>query len=144
MTDGGRVPPPEDGADRALALHRLGERVETREFSLTVGAVKECPRPYLKEGNVLLGVELVIEALAERDINVNPFYAQVADADGLRYRPTLQGCEPRLSAVRLAQGERARGFVTFELPSRARRLELRYEPATRRGERQVVSVDLDR
>ncbi len=140
----GGVTSPEDGSSRTGSLRRLGERVEAREFALTVGAVKECPPPYLKEGNTVLGVELLIEGLVERDVHVNPFYAQIADADGLLYRPTLQGCEPRLRAARLGQGERARGFVSFELSKRARRLELRYEPASHGGERQLVGVDLER
>lgn len=141
---GERLTPPEEGAGRAGALRRLGERVEAGEFSLTVGTLKECPQPYLKEGNTILGVELVVEGLVDRDVNVNPFYAQILDGDGLSYRPTLRGCEPRLKAARLSQGERVRGFVSFELSKRARRLELRYEPPSRGGERQVIGVDLER
>ncbi|MBN2194216.1 MAG: DUF4352 domain-containing protein [Polyangiaceae bacterium] len=128
----------------ARAGSGIGDRVEAGEFALTVESVKDCPQPYVKEGNTVIGVEVVVEGLVEREIQVNPFYGQVVDGRGLAVRPTFKGCEPRLKNVRLDQGESARGFINFELPTSSDQLELKYEPATNGGSRQVVSVNLDR
>lgn len=75
-----------------------------------------------------VGIELSIQGISEREVPVNAFYATLYDARGDSYSATLAGCEPPLPSVRLTNGKSARGFVTFEVPKSADKLELRYAP----------------
>lgn len=111
---------------------------------MTVSALRECPLEYLKPGNVVLGLEVAIEGRVEREVQVNPFYGELTDANGFAYRPSFKGCEPRLNNVRLEEGERASGFINFEVPTQATRLVLTYEPATTGGDVQRLVFDLGR
>ena len=81
-----------------------------------------------KRGFVKVGLEVVIEGRSALEVPVNPFYATLYNTGGDAYTSTLAGCEPGLPPVRVTTGQKARGFVTFEIPPPARKLELRYAP----------------
>jgi hypothetical protein len=112
-------------------IHPMGELGRTRDYSMAVESIKECPMdpPFApKRGNTKIGVEVSIEGASEREVPVNAFYASLADARGDSYSATLAGCEPALPSLRLTNGKAARGFITFEIPKTAEKLELRYAP----------------
>jgi hypothetical protein len=73
-----------------------------------------------------LDVELLITGT--EPVPVNAFYARLVDAEGREYRAELGGCEPVLRGSPLGPGESRQGAWTFEVPSRARNLELVYRP----------------
>jgi hypothetical protein len=112
---------------------------------MSVEGTKDCPleRPFAAApGNVKVGVEVVLEGTTAREVPVNPFYASLHTADGTVRTVTLAGCEPGLHAIRIVRGQRARGFVTFEVRAHplksdeAGRVTSPREPApTLRGER---------
>lgn len=86
------------------------------------------PGPFAPaRGHDKVGVEVVVQGSTGNEVPVNPFYATLTDASAT-YRSTLAGCEPALPSVRVIRDQTARGFVTFEVPSGARKLELRYAP----------------
>ena len=97
-----------------------------------------------KKGNIKLGVEMQIEGTADKDVPVNPFYAKVTDADGYSYTSTFGGCDPELKSVRVNKGEKARGWVTFEVPDKAKDLKLTYNPCIISTVKQEVKFDLGR
>ena len=112
--------------------HAAGELAEARDYSMRVESVRDCPLepPFsARKGFVKLGIEVTIVGRTATDVPANPFYASARDPAGEAYAPTLAGCEPALPAAIVTAGKEARGFVTFEVPKAAERLELRYAPA---------------
>lgn len=98
---------------------------------MSVETVRECQMegPFAaRRGNTKLAVEVVIEGTTTREVPSNPFYATLRDAAGNDRPSTLAGCEPALPSVRVTQGQKARGFLTFEIPKGLHQLELRYAP----------------
>lgn len=122
----------------------MGDRIEAGEYVLTVEGLKECRLPFVRDANTIVGVEVRLEGLAEREIPINPFYGRLVDTEQNTYRPTLSGCDPRLKASRLGAGDRAHGYINFELPRRASGLVFRYEPAPSGAAAVSVSVAVDR
>lgn len=117
------------GAD--TRAHAVGELGIAPDYSMSVDSDKECPLepPFAsKRGFVKVGFEVSVEGTSAREVPVNPFYATLYDGTGESYTSTLAGCEPGLPSVRVTSGKKARGFVTFEIPRGARKLELRYTP----------------
>jgi len=128
-------------------IFKIGETAKAPDFSMSIENVKECKVPYYfraKKGNIKLGVEVIIEGSADKDVPVNPFYAKVTDGDGYSYTSTFGGCSPELKSVRVAKGEKARGWVTFEVPSKASSLKLTYNPFIISTVKQEVKFDLGR
>jgi hypothetical protein len=147
-----RVPPTpsaarsEAGAD--AGIRRVGETAFAPDYSLTLAETKLCDRSRIRPraGHVRLGVRIEIEALGEREVPVNPFYARLVDAkhDGYAYTATFGGCEPDLKSSRIGKGERMAGWITFEIPEQARGLELTYSPYIQSGPEQPVKFSLGR
>lgn len=112
---------------------------------MTVHAVQECVVPYYfkpKKGNVKPGVEVSIRAHASA-VPVNPFYASLADDEGYYYTSTLGGCVPEFTSTSLHDGELVRAFITFEVPTSAKGLHMRYRPVMP-GSEQSLEFDLGR
>ncbi len=121
----------------------IGERAEVPELMVTVEGIKKCSSEHLKQGNVLLGVELLVEGRSPDEVHFNPFHCKVRESNGAVTTPTFNGCEPRLRDHRLAQGERERGWVSFELSSSAQRLQLVCSQAVVGGQTRVLEFSLD-
>jgi hypothetical protein len=131
------TPPPAPSAESAMMLggepraHPIGELAIAPDYSMSMESDKECPldSPFAtKRGFVKMGIELSVEGTSSSEVPVNPFYATLYDASGDMFANTLAGCEPGLPSVRVTSGVKARGFVTFEIPRGARKLELKYAP----------------
>lgn len=112
-------------------VHPTGELGRASDYTMSVESVKDCPSegPFApKRGNVKLGLEVLLEGTSSREVPANSFYATLEDGAGNTYASTLAGCEPPLPAVRVDNGKKARGYVTFEVPNGAQKLVLRYAP----------------
>lgn len=112
-------------------VHPPGELARAADYTMSVETIRECQMegPFSpKHGHAKVAVELVIEGTTSREVPSNPFYATFRDGSGADHRSTLAGCEPALPTVRVKQGEKTRGFVTFEIPDTLHKLELRYAP----------------
>jgi hypothetical protein len=125
----------------------VGETAKASDYSLAVDSVKQCkPRRYSKpkKGNIWLGVEMVVGAIGDKQVWSNPSYAKLIDGDGLTYNSSYGStidCEPRLRATQLNNGEKAKGWVVFEVPQTVSGLKLTYNPS-RVGKPQQVKFDL--
>ena len=74
------------------------------------------------------------------DASYNPFYFKAKDDQGFEYTLNLLGKEPSLkSSNDLQPGARAKGWVTFEVPSTVTSLTVTYTPGLF-GEPVVVKV----
>lgn len=113
------------------APHAVGERAESRDYSMTLVRVAPCEvEPHFQPapGRIKLGLEVLIEARSVREVPANPFLATLRDADDRDYQADLAGCTPTLRAARLAHTDQARGFITFEVPADATGLVMTYAP----------------
>ena len=140
-------PVPTGPAFVSSKLHKVGETAKAPDYSMAIENVKECKVPYYfkaKKGNIKLGVEVQLEGIADKDVPVNPFYAKVTDGEGYSYTSTFGGCSPELKSVRIAKGEKAKGWITFEVPQKATNLKLTYNPFIVSTVKQEIKFDLGR
>jgi hypothetical protein len=70
-----------------------------------------------ESGNIWLNFLVEIEATKD-DASYNPFYFKVKDSDNYEYNFTPFGETPQLqSSNDLSKGSKAKGWITFEVPS---------------------------
>jgi hypothetical protein len=122
-------PPPPPKAAAEGAPEPMTAR--TSSYRISAMGTRRCPsRPYERfaPGKSRFGIELAIEATGSRTIVVDAYYARLHDAEGREYAPTFGGCEPDLRHARLAPGDRARGWVSFEWSDKATPVKLTYNP----------------
>jgi hypothetical protein len=74
------------------------------------------------------GVSVTLTGRSEVQVPANPFYATLRAPDGTEYRATLSGCRPTLPAVRLTNGKRAEGWISFDVPEALSSFVLEYRP----------------
>jgi hypothetical protein len=131
-------------------LFKVGETADAENYKLTLISVAECkPKGYTtrpKKGNIYLGAEVLVESKADRTLFVSPVHGKVVDADGITINHKFvykSSCEPKLAAsTRLEKGEKAKGFLTFEVGKDAKGLKLSYTPGLYKA--QTVKFDLGR
>jgi hypothetical protein len=114
------------------SLAKVGEPVTQEGYQLTVTNV-EFSNAYgyasATAGMHFLAVEILIVSDAASNVNVNPFYATVKDSDGYSYTSYLMGKDPALTSQNdLAQGDKMRGWVTFQVPLTAHGFVFNYKP----------------
>ncbi|HMR77217.1 MAG TPA: DUF4352 domain-containing protein [Polyangiaceae bacterium] len=125
----------------------VGEKATAPDYAMVIDNVKECKVKYYfraKKGNIKLGIETTIEGTADKDVAVNPFYAKITDSEGYSYTSTFGGCTPDLKSVRVGKGEKAKGWITFEVPKNATGLKLSYNPIIIGSGKQQLKFDLGR
>ncbi len=79
------------------------------------------------KGHWVAGIFVEVENHGYQEVNVNPFYLSVI-ADGVEYTQTFAVLDPKLQSVRLMNGARTSGGIAFEIPTNAKKIELRFEP----------------
>jgi Domain of unknown function (DUF4352) len=74
-----------------------------------------------KAGNQFLALEVLYEATGTQKLSFNPFSEwKISDAAGQVYPATyVSGKSPELQSGELAPGDKARGWITFEIPAGA-------------------------
>lgn len=128
-------------------LHDVGETAAARDYRLKVLNVKACtvappfaPAPGIEK----VGVEIELLGVTERQVPVNPFYAQLENSKGTRFEATLAGCQPGLEAQQITQGQTVRGWISFDLPAQHRReLTFTYSPVVIGVGREEVRFSLE-
>lgn len=80
-----------------------------------------------RPGYRLVAVEITVGNVSAESFSANPLYAYLIDADGYVYEPELGGRDGQLDAIELAKGEKAKGWVSFELPDGAQPAALKYQ-----------------
>jgi hypothetical protein len=131
-------------------VFNVGDTATSLDYKITVSQVEECkPKYYFskpKKGNIWLGVEVTVESTTDKNFFANTGQVKVIDGDGVAHNPTYQttkNCDPKFNGTQLAKGEKAKGWVLFELPSTANGLKLSYNP-TLFGPPQTTKYDLGR
>lgn len=108
-----------------------GGGVRGSGYVMRVHGVRRCAADTLHpapDGKHWLGVEVEIDATGQRHVPANPFYAELVDEAGHRYRSAPGPCRTELRHAPLLAGSSARGWVSFLVRDQATHLELRYAP----------------
>ncbi len=109
----------------------IGENVDAPDYRMMLVSVKECESKeyyHPREGNMWLGVEVKLESTSDNELRVSPFYATLHDSQRHTYTPTFGGCHPQLDSMRMKKGDKAHGWITFEVPRAATGIRLVYDP----------------
>ncbi len=112
-------------------VHSIGEKVDARDYRMTLETVKECKSKqyyHPREGSMWLGVQVKLESTSDKELRVNPFYARLEDSQHHTYTPTFGGCHPVLDSMRMKKGDKTHGWITFEVPRSATGIHLVYDP----------------
>ena len=124
------APSPAPAAPPPLA--QVGQTIEEQGYRFTVTNVETAASYGIYDadaGKQLLAVEVLVESSATSGVDVNPFYFSVQDSDGYEYTISIFGKDPSLQSQNdLPSGEKMRGRVTFEVPTSAHGLVLKFEP----------------
>ncbi|WP_423222636.1 DUF4352 domain-containing protein [Candidatus Amarolinea aalborgensis] len=111
---------------------KIGEIVRVGDVAITVIQIERVTQmgaaSLSQSGAVFVEVELMLESQARSGVYVNPLFARLQDDVGNVYNIVFAGREPFLETrVNLPWGERAQGWVTFEVPESAKGLILIYQ-----------------
>ena len=93
-------------------------------------------------GYYFLVADITLETTTRETAPYNPFYFSLKDAKGFEYSPAIVAPKPQLQHGDLAQGEKVRGNVAFEIPTDSQGLILSYEPLVLLGGYKPLKVDL--
>lgn len=112
----------------------LGDVFEQYGYSLSATAVEDPTTPSKfygmfhksKEGCKLVAIEIVVGNVSSKTLSVNPLYATLVDSNRFVYQPELAGRDEQLATVYLNAGEKAKGWVAFEIPEDATPASIKY------------------
>jgi hypothetical protein len=111
-------------------LPKLGDLVEQDGYSLSASKVEDPAKPGAifsgEKGKRLVAVEVVIGNVSGAQITVNPLSAVLVDTDGFLYQPTLGGRDGQIDLTDLNPGEKAKGWISFLVPPKAKLEGIRY------------------
>jgi hypothetical protein len=123
-------PAPTDTAEPEVQY--LGDVVEEQGYLLCAVTVEDPTTPgmfYQEEaGQKLVGVEIIVGNASGEPLSVNPLYATLLDSEGYTYEVELAGRDRQIGSVTLSTGEKASGWVAFELPEGATPATIKYAP----------------
>ena len=74
----------------------------------------------------MVAVEIVVGNVSGRTLSVNPLYAILVESNGFVYQPELAGQDGQLATVDLNAGEKAKGWVAFQVPEEATPASIKY------------------
>jgi len=130
-------------------LYKLGETGKAFDYSLLVEKVTECKRRFSvpKKGNIFIGVEATVENISQKQFHASPTHAKIVDGQNLTYNSlgyaSTTGCDPLFKFTQLANGEKVKGWLVFEIPKDSTNLKMSYNP-TIIGTPQTLKFDLGR
>jgi len=78
-----------------------------------------------KAGNRFVAVEVLYENTGTDKVSYSPFDWKLTDSSGFNYDRSYSGKSPELASGDLSVGEKARGFITYEVPQSAGGLQLK-------------------
>ena len=88
-----------------------------------------------------------MESLGDKQFLASPTHAKVIDSQSLTYNSlgyaSTTNCDPTFKFTQLAKGEKAKGWLIFEVPKAASGLKMSYNPVSF-GTPQTVKFDLGR
>lgn len=126
----GDAAPESSAKPTVFARTRVDASAQNDDFSFTVASFEQCDVAYqsARDGNVKLDVEIAIGGVGEAAVAATPFYLRLIGADHAEWLTTVAGCHKPLHASEVSRGDKATGWVTFEIPVTAHDLALDYAP----------------
>lgn len=101
----------------------LGDLIESDGYSLVAEAVEDPASPGILytpvEGMKLIAVQIAVGNVSGEVVTVNALNATLVDTEGYLYTAELGGRDEQIDLIDLNPGERARGWVSFEIPDDA-------------------------
>ncbi len=104
-----------------MALNGITVTVVTADLNAQSGNEFITP----KAGNRFVAVQILYENTGSDPYDYNPFDWKLTDSAGFSYDSTFGGVGPELNSGTIQPGEKARGYITYEVPSSATGLQLR-------------------
>lgn len=126
-----KAPPPSEIQPAARNVRgRVGEAMQLNAARVTVVSANLNAPPAdryskPKPGNRFVVVEILYENTGNEKVSYNPFDWKLSDGAGFSYDDTFGGREPTLHFGEISPAEKARGFITFEVPEAATGLVLK-------------------
>ncbi|MEB2311395.1 MAG: DUF4352 domain-containing protein [Polyangiaceae bacterium] len=131
-------------------IYKEGETATATDYKLTLEKVEECkPKSVYfkpKKGTIWLGAQVTIQSTTSKTTYPSSANFKITDGEGVVHNVSYsssKNCDPALSGSQLAQGEKLKGWVIFELPTAASGLKLTYNPISF-GQPQTSKFDLGR
>jgi len=109
---------------------KVGDRLSLTGVAVTVVSADlnaKPGNPYIrpKTANRFVAVQVLYENTGTDAVNYNPFDWSLRDASGFSYDQTFAGIGPELHSGTLNPGDKARGFIAYEVPTSATGLMLK-------------------
>ena len=122
-------------APRAAGGYRpRGDSAQQYGYSLSVSSVQDpaqagavySPKEYCR----LVGVEIVLRNVSgSAALTANPLFAFLVDQNGFVYTAEIGGMDGQIDNLDLAEGEKAKGWVSFTIPTDAVPAYIKYQTA---------------
>lgn len=114
---------PPTPAPTSVPTAGLGETLEAEGYALAALQVEDPAPPGIlytpEEGTRLVAVEVIVGNVDAEMFTANPLYATLIDAEGFTYQAELAGRDGQLDVVELNSGQKARGWVAYQIPDGA-------------------------
>ncbi len=107
----------------ALQLNGLTVTVATADVNAKPG--NEFIKP--KAGDRFVVVQVLYENTGSDTVAYNPFDWKLIDSSGFSYNSTYAGVDQELHSGDLSSGEKARGYISYEVPQSATGLTLKFQ-----------------
>ena len=104
-----------------MALNGVTVTVVSANLDAKSGNQFITPNP----GNRFVAVQVLYENTGTDPFDYNPFDWKLTDSAGFSYDSSFSGIGPELNAGTIQPGEKARGYITYEVPTSATGLQLR-------------------
>jgi hypothetical protein len=122
-------------------IGKIGETQSVSGYLVTVNGVQKSDNftqgdyGKAKAGNTFIAVDLTVGSSKDSGVDPNGLSASIKDSQGFKYSIAVIGYkEPLLPGQNdLANGDKVRGWVTFEVPKTASGLVLEYTPLFETG-----------
>jgi Domain of unknown function (DUF4352) len=107
----------------ALQLNGLTVTVVTADLNAKPG--NQFIQP--KAGDRFVVVQVLYENTGSESISYNPFDWKLSDASGFSYSTAYPGVAQELQSGSLSSGEKARGYISYEVPQSASGLSMKFQ-----------------
>ena len=108
----------------------LGDIVEQDGYLLSAITVEDPTAPGMfyepESGKKLVAAQVIVGNVSGETLDVNPLYATMVDGEGFVYQPELAGRDGQIITVGLGPGEKAEGWIAFEIPEEATAASIKY------------------
>jgi hypothetical protein len=121
-------------SNNGQTLGKVGDTIALNGFTLTVNDVQKSENfsgdiiDQAKSGNTFIAVDLTIGSQKNSGVSANALYATLKDGQGFSYNTGIFGDkQPSLKGTNdIPNGDKVRGWVTFEVPKTASGFTLEY------------------